>query len=261
MPAFGLSGPWRDRVGFAPTMEQIAGLAWVTGLPDGPPVAPRGACDPLAGTHAAFAALAALEFADSTGCGQLVEVPMIEAVLNVTAVQTMEFEVFGTVMTRGGNRGHTDAIQDIYRCAGDDNWIALSVCTDAQRAALGNLIGGEDDRLEDWLASQDAVVAAESLVAAGIPAAVVISPSVVTENPQLAHRGFFERLEHPRTGPGQYPCPPFARLDGAGKWLLRPPPTLGQHTGEVLRELCGLAGADLDRLAAAEVTGTRPKGL
>ena len=36
MPAFGLDGPWRDRVGFAPTMEQIAGLAWVTGLPDGP---------------------------------------------------------------------------------------------------------------------------------------------------------------------------------------------------------------------------------
>ena len=34
MPAFGLAGPWRERVGFAPTMEQIAGLAWVTGLPE-----------------------------------------------------------------------------------------------------------------------------------------------------------------------------------------------------------------------------------
>ena len=107
MPAFGLTGPWRDRVGFAPTMEQIAGLAWVTGLPDGLPVAPRGACDPLAGAHAAFATLAALEFADRTGRGQLVEVPMIETVLNVTAVQTMEFEVFGTVMERRGNRGHS----------------------------------------------------------------------------------------------------------------------------------------------------------
>ena len=60
MPAFGLDGPWRDRVGFAPTMEQIAGLAWVTGLADGPPVPPRGACDPLAGVHAAFAVTAAL---------------------------------------------------------------------------------------------------------------------------------------------------------------------------------------------------------
>ena len=84
MPAFGLIGPWRDRVGFAPTMEQIAGLAWVTGMPEGPPIAPRGACDPLAGVHAAFALLAALEFAGQTGRGQLVEVPMIESVLNVT---------------------------------------------------------------------------------------------------------------------------------------------------------------------------------
>jgi crotonobetainyl-CoA:carnitine CoA-transferase CaiB-like acyl-CoA transferase len=261
MPAFGLSGPWRDRVGFAPTMEQIAGLAWVTGLPDGPPVAPRGACDPLAGAHAAFTTLVALEFADRTGRGQLVEVPMIETVLNVTAVQTMEFEVFGTVMKRCGNRGQGDVIQDIYRCVGDDNWVAVSARTDAERAALTKLIGEADVQLEDWLASQDAGVVVERLVAAGIPAAIVVSPSLVTQNPQLKHRGFFERLEHPRTGAGQYPCPPFARLDGTGKWLLRTPPTLGQHTREVLTELCGLTETDLDRLAAAEVIGTRPKGL
>jgi crotonobetainyl-CoA:carnitine CoA-transferase CaiB-like acyl-CoA transferase len=260
MPAFGLSGPWRDRVGFAPTMEQIAGLAWVTGLPDGPPVAPRGACDPLAGAHAAFVALAALEFADRTGRGQLVEVPMIETVLNVTAVQTMEFEVFGTIMERRGNRGHTTAKQDIYRCAGDDNWVAVSVDTDDQHAALAKLMGGRDIPLADWLSSQDADLVVESLAEVGIPAAVVISPTLVTENPQLVHRGFFERLEHPRTGPGLYPCPPFARLDG-DNWLRRTPPTLGEHNSEVLTALCGLAEADLDRLAAAEVIGTRPKGL
>ena len=105
MPAFGLSGPWRDRVGFAPTMEQIAGLAWVTGIPDGMPVAPRGACDPFAGTHAAFALMAAFEFTDRTGRGQLVEVPMIESVLNVTAVQPMEFELFGSILERRGTKG------------------------------------------------------------------------------------------------------------------------------------------------------------
>ena len=262
MPAFGLSGPWRDRVGFAPTMEQIAGLAWVTGLPDGPPVAPRGACDPLAGAHAAFAALAALDFADRTGRGQLVEVPMIETVLNVTAVQTMEFEVFGKVMERRGNRGHSvAALQDIYRCAGDDNWVAVSVRTDDELSALAELIGDRGIDIEEWLATQDADAVVEILVAAGIPAAVVISPSLVTENPQLVHRGFFERLEHPRTGPGLYPCPPFARLVANKKWLLRAPPTLGQHNSEVLSELCGLTEADLERLAAAEIIGTRPKGL
>jgi crotonobetainyl-CoA:carnitine CoA-transferase CaiB-like acyl-CoA transferase len=257
MPAFGLTGPWRDRVGFAPTMEQIAGLAWVTGLPDGPPVAPRGACDPLAGAHAAFATLAALEFADRTGSGQLVEVPMIEIVLNVTAVQTMEFEVFGSVMERRGNRGHTAAVQDVYRCAGEDSWIAVSV-RPGDRAALTAVIG--EIRIEEWLATQNAGAAVETLTAAGIPAAVVISPSLVTENPQLMHRGFFERLEHPRTGEGLYPSPPFARLDGAERWLLRTPPTLGQHNEEVLAELCGLTAADLARLAADGVIGTRPKG-
>jgi crotonobetainyl-CoA:carnitine CoA-transferase CaiB-like acyl-CoA transferase len=259
MPAFGLTGPWRDRVGFAPTMEQIAGLAWVTGLPEGPPVPPRGACDPLAGAHAAFALLAALEFADRTGRGQLVEVPMIETVLNVTATQTIEFEVFGEILSRRGNRGHTAATQDLYRCTGDDDWIAISVHTDAQRNALSELTGGTV--LSDWLAARDLKDVVEVLASAGIAAAAVVSPSVVTENPQLRHRGFFERLDHPRTGEGLYPTPPFALLDGASRWLHRPPPTLGQHNSEVLTQLCGLTGADLDRLAADGVIGTRPKGL
>ena len=259
MPAFGLTGPWRDRVGFAPTMEQIAGLAWVTGLPEGPPVPPRGACDPLAGAHAAFALLAALEFADRTGRGQLVEVPMIETVLNVTATQTIEFEVFGEILSRRGNRGHTAATQDLYRCEGDDNWIAICAHTDAQRNTLSELTGGTE--LAEWFAGQDLEAAVDVVASAGIPAAAVVSPSVVTENPQLRDRGFFECLEHPRTGEGLYPTPPFAPLDGGNRWLRRPPPTLGQHNSEVLTELCGLTGADLDRLAAEGVIGTRPKGL
>ncbi|HVQ50339.1 MAG TPA: CoA transferase [Mycobacterium sp.] len=259
MPAFGLTGPWRDRVGFAPTMEQIAGLAWVTGLPEGPPVPPRGACDPLAGAHAAFASLAALEFADRTGRGQLVEVPMIETVLNVTATQTIEFDVFGEVLSRRGNRGHPAATQDLYRCAGDDNWIAITVNTDAQRNALSELTGRSE--LGEWLAARDLDSAVDALASAGIPAAAVVSPSLVTENPQLQNRGFFERLEHPRTGEGLYPTPPFAPLDGGNRWLHRPPPTLGEHNAEVLTELCGLTDADLQRLTAEGVIGTRPKGL
>jgi crotonobetainyl-CoA:carnitine CoA-transferase CaiB-like acyl-CoA transferase len=239
-------------------MEQIAGLAWVTGLPEGPPVAPRGACDPLAGAHAAFTVLAALEFADRTGRGQLVEVPMIETVLNVTAAQTMEFEVFGSVMERRGNRGHTAAVQDIHRCAGDDNWIAVSVRTDDERKAVGELTGGPDIRLEEWLASQDAEVVVESLVEAGIPAAVVISPSLVTENPQLMHRGFFSASTSANRD-GLYPCPPFAPGSKAPEWLLRTPPTSGS-TSEVLTGMCGLTDADLERLSAATSSAHGPKG-
>ncbi len=282
MPAFGLDGPWRDRVGFAPTMEQIAGLAWVTGLPGGLPVAPRGACDPLAGVHAAFALLAALEFADRTGRGQRVELPMIETVLNVTAAQPIESEVFGVTLERRGNRGHAGTTQNIYRCAGDDNWIALTVRTDAEWRWLTKVIGRPswaddpalstvagrheraddvDHHLQERFAARELNEVVDRLAAAGVPAAAVVSPSAVTDNPQLRHRGFFERLEHPRTGPGWYSCPPFARLAGATKWLFRAAPTLGEHNREVLTELCGVADEDLDRLAANAVIGTRPKGL
>ncbi|MFZ0833200.1 MAG: CoA transferase [Mycobacterium sp.] len=261
MPAFGLDGPWRDRVGFAPTMEQIAGLAWVTGMPDDPPVAPRGACDPLAGVHAAFALLAALEFVDDTGRGQLVEMPMIETVLNVTAAQPIEFEVFGLTQQRRGNRGGPDVTQDVYRCAGDDDWVAVTVRTEAEWESLMQLTGGVDRGLPEWFATQNADDVVERLAAVGVPAAVVVSPSAVTDNPQLRHRGFFERLDHPRTGPGWYPCPPFARLAGMQRWLSSPAPTLGQHNREVLTAMCGLTDDDLQRLAATAVIGTRPKGL
>jgi crotonobetainyl-CoA:carnitine CoA-transferase CaiB-like acyl-CoA transferase len=282
MPAFGLDGPWRDRVGFAPTMEQIAGLAWVTGLPDGPPVPPRGACDPLAGVHAAFAVAAALSHSGRTGQGQLVELPMIETVMNATAIQPMEAELFGVTLSRQGNRGHGEAVQNLYRCAGDDEWIAVTVRTDEQWQALVHLMGRpswtDDDRfdtvagrrewvddidheLQDWFAGQALSRAVEDCAGVGIPAAPVVSPSLVTENPQLMARAFFEMLDHPRTGPGRYPRPPFAPLAGQHTWLLRPPPTLGEHNGEVLRDLCGLSDQDLARLSAAGVIGSRPKGL
>ena len=275
MPAFGLDGPWRDRVGFAPTMEQIAGLAWVTGLPDGPPVAPRGACDPLAGVHAAFVLTAALQFAERTGRGQLVELPMIETVLNVTAAQPIEHEVFGQTLQRRGNRGRPGVTQNVYRCAGEDTWVALTVHTPAQWRSLVALAGAPpgvgaepgqdcadeiDPHLAAWFAAQDRDEVLDRLAARGVPAAAVVSPSAVTENPQLRHRGFFERLEHPVTGPAAYPCPPFAKLAGGLNWLVRPAPTLGQHNGEILASLCGLTDGDIERLAARGVIGTRPKG-
>ena len=140
--------------------------------------------------------LAALEFADRTGRGQLVEVPMIETVLNVTAVQTMEFEVFGKIMERRGNRGH--------RCDAAGHLPVrrrrqLDRGERPHRRRAGR-VGRAHRRSRvptssEWFATQDVDAVVEPLAAAGIPAAVVISPSLVTENPQLVHRGFFERLD------------------------------------------------------------------
>ena len=73
MPAFGLDGPWRDRPGFAQTMEQVTGLAWLTGHVDDQPRIQRGPCDPNGGMHAVVGALVALELRDRNGVGSLVE--------------------------------------------------------------------------------------------------------------------------------------------------------------------------------------------
>ncbi|KKC02098.1 CaiB/BaiF CoA-transferase family protein, partial [Mycobacterium nebraskense] len=157
MPAFGLDGPWRDRVGFAQTMEQSTGMAWMTGHADGPPVIPRGVCDPIAGLHAAFAAVAALVTRDRDGTGMHVESTMVEAALNVAAEMLVEYSCNGIEMRRNGNRGPGARPQGVYRCRGDDNWVALAATDDAARVSLAHLLGRPDLRAGDWLEQQDEI--------------------------------------------------------------------------------------------------------
>ena len=130
MPAFGLDGPWRDRVGFAQTMEQATGMAWVTGLSDGPPIIPRGVCDPVAGLHAAFAAVAGLVVRDRDGEGMQIESTMVEAALNIAAEMVLEYTQNGVALHREGNRGPGASPQGVYRCHGEDVWLALAVLDD-----------------------------------------------------------------------------------------------------------------------------------
>ncbi len=140
--AFGATGPWRDRGGFAQTMEQITGMAWITGHADGPPLIPRGACDPIGGMHAVVALLMALEHRDRTGEGQLVEVPLVETSANVAAEVVIEWSAYGRELVRDGNHGPEGSPQGVYRCEGADRWVALSCLEDAHwdrlRAAVGS---------------------------------------------------------------------------------------------------------------------------
>ena len=169
MPGWGLEGPWRDRPGFATTMEQASGMAFVTGYDDGPPMAP-GLCDPLAGVHGAFAVLAALEERRKTGRGQHVEVPMIDLAVNVSAEQILEFEVYGELMTRTGNRCPQAAPQGVYACAGADEWLALSVTTEEQWTALCEAIGARSWAVDPELATVDQRHAAHDRIDAEIGA-------------------------------------------------------------------------------------------
>lgn len=255
MPAFGLDGPWRDRTGFAQTMESLAGMAWVTGFPDGPPVLVRGACDPIAGMHAVVATLLALRARTFDGAGRLVESTMVEAALNVTVEQVIEWDLRGVRLDREGNRG-VGAPQDVYRCAGDDRWVAVAVVTDDQWKALRSVIGLPDDwrwetseqrrahadeidsLIERWTSSLEAEAATAALIGAGVPAAEVARGCDIARNPQLRHRGLFEVEDHPVTGRHELPTLPF-RFDHVETWLSGPAPLLGQHTAAILSESAG----------------------
>ncbi len=204
MPAFGLRGPWRERVGLAQTMEQLSGMANLTGYPDGPPTNPRGPCDAIAGMHAAFAALVAIIDRDRTGKGQLVESVMVNAALNVAAEQVIEFSTHGNELRRNGNRSLLGHPQGIFACAGDEQWLALAVEDASQWEALVDWLDHPDwaetmganfptddaalhDELEQHLAAVftacdlDDTVA--SLSKAGVPAEVVVLPGDIEENP------------------------------------------------------------------------------
>lgn len=281
MPAFGLDGPWRDRVGFAQTMEQLTGMAWLTGFADGPPILPRGPCDPLAGLHALAALLAALEHRARTGQGQLVEATMVEAALNAAAAIVIEHGAYGARLMREGNRGPVGAPQNLYACRGDDRWLALAVTNDAQWRALTEAMGdppwarepvfetaaGRRARHDDidrgiaaWCAQREVEPLAEDLVARGIPAAAVASPARLDENPQLRARSFFETVAHPLVGSHVHPSLPLRLSGRRDPWYRRPAPTLGEHTDEVLRDLLDLDDDALARLRADRIIGNRPTG-
>jgi len=261
MPAFGLDGPWRDNTGFAQTMECISGMAWLTGFADGPPVLVRGACDPLAGMHAVMATVLALIDRHERCGGRHIEATMVEAALNAAAEQVLEYSATGTVLTRNGNRSRNALLQGVYRCAGEDSWVAIAVESDAQRDALADVLGADvdDAQLGAWTSTRSAGDVADTLCAAGVPAAEVIASRDVVYNPQLQHRGLFEIQPHRVTGEHALPTMPF-RFRTVDHWLQRPAPTIGQHNDEVLAEL-GLTPEEIAELRAANVVGERPTGL
>jgi crotonobetainyl-CoA:carnitine CoA-transferase CaiB-like acyl-CoA transferase len=281
MPAFGLSGPWRNHVGFAQTMEQISGLAWTTGHADDQPRIQRGPCDPLAGMHASFAALVGLAERDATGEGQLLECSMVEGALNAAAEQVVEYGASGRLMQREGNRAPWAAPQGLYACRGREQWLALSVATDAQWRGLRDALGdpafareaalathagrrAAHDRLDlelsRWAGERELADCVERLLAYGVPAAPMVDPRTTHTHPQLLARGFYERVEHPVVGALPVASLPF-RFHGVSRWLRAPAPTLGQHNREILGGLLGLASDEIDALESAGVIGTRPKGL
>jgi crotonobetainyl-CoA:carnitine CoA-transferase CaiB-like acyl-CoA transferase len=280
MPAFGLDGPWRDRPGFAQTMEQVTGLAWLTGHVDDQPRIQRGPCDPNGGMHAVLGALVALELRDRTGVGSLVESTMFEAALNISAELIVEWTKYGNPLSREGSRSPWAAPQGVYATDTPERWLVISVATDDQWTGLVDALGSPewaadpalrthagrraqhdllDEKLAAWAAEQDLDKAVELLVAAGVPAAPAVDPRRTSEHPQFRARRYYEEMDHPTVGTHLYPSSPF-RFASVDRWLLTPPPTFGQHNHEILREL-GLSDDEIAELEASDLIGTKPLGL
>jgi crotonobetainyl-CoA:carnitine CoA-transferase CaiB-like acyl-CoA transferase len=282
MPAFGLDGPWRDRVGFAQTMEQATGMAWITGHPDGQPIIPRGACDPVAGLHAAFAAIAALVVRDRTDAGMQVESAMVESVLNVAAEMVLEYSQNDIELHRDGNRGPEASPQGVYRCRGEDNWAAAALLDDAAWPDLAALIGRPelgrdpalmtqsgrrsqadqiDKLLSGWTAQRTVSDAVRALRDRGVAASALVAPPALLDDEHLLARGFWETVEHPVVGSYRCTGMPFTFEGRTRRWVRTPPPVYGQHTVEVLTDVLGLTGDELADLRAAGAISDRPAGL
>lgn len=249
MPGFGLDGPWRDYVGWALNIEQTSGMTAVTGYPDGPPCNLQGPADPIVGVHAGVALLAALEHRRRTGQGQLIEVAQIEVAACVTAEPVIEYSRNGVVCPRAGNR-RRGYLQGVYPTQ-DGTWVALSLPDDP---SLDHDVF--DELVTAWTRTQRAQVIVEQLRAQDIPAEQVVTGDQMYEFAQLAARNFYERFEHPVTGPRRFPGWPFRITPGPGRHHRTAPPTLGQHNDEILRAL-GLSDDALAELRDQRIIGER----
>jgi crotonobetainyl-CoA:carnitine CoA-transferase CaiB-like acyl-CoA transferase len=285
MPGFGLDGPWRDDPAFAFVIEDAAGLTWLTGHPDENPVSPYCVGDSNAGLHAVSGLLLALEHRRRTGEGVLVEAPMVDAALNIAAEQVVEHSAYGTLLQRDGNRGPAAAPQGLYLSAevdeagNRDAWVAIAVADQDQwlglRAALGHPSWATDPvlatstgrrahhdtidgHLSTWCAERSGDEIVERLWAAGVPVGKVLQPHEQGALEQLQHRGFFEAVDHPVTGPARHATLPMRFSRGPERRHRRRAPLLGEHTDEVLRGI-GVTDEELAELQADDVIGRAPR--
>jgi crotonobetainyl-CoA:carnitine CoA-transferase CaiB-like acyl-CoA transferase/ABC-type branched-subunit amino acid transport system ATPase component len=277
MPGFGLSSPWRDRTAFGPTIEQLSGMASLTGYGPSQPTEPRGMADPIAGAHTAFAVLIGLEDRRaSTGSARQVVVPMVESALNVASEVVLEYSANHNVLFPNGNMSRLSAPQGVYPCRDPDTWIAISVVCDRHWGGLVDALGRpkwmdtsrfehfdvrseESDLIDRQLAAETSRWEGDSfvthLLTYGIPAAPVHAAAEVLQNEQLLARGFYTWAEHPVAGPHPFPTLPFASFVSDVEWLRSAAPTLGQHNDEVLRQELGIEQSNIESLESEGVIG------
>jgi len=276
MPGHGQSGPERDFVAYGTNAEQLSGLCSLTGYAGGPPQKTGISYgDPVAGIAAAGAIALALWERRRSGRGQYVEVAQREILTNLIGEHVLAYAMTGRQPDRRGNRHSSMSPHGCYPCSGDDRWLTIACETDAQFAALCQVIGQPElagqERFADvvaryrhqddldaviaaWTGAQDRDGAADALQTAGVPAAPVLSVPDVLADEHLRARGFFELVSHPVAGVWEMEGPHWRMSESPGHVRL-PAPAFAEHNDYVFRELLGLSADEVAALEAEGVTG------
>jgi benzylsuccinate CoA-transferase BbsF subunit len=272
---YGRSGPERDFVSYGPATVPLAGFSSVTGYKGGPPMhVGISYGDPTAGLHGAVAVLAALCHRQQTGEGQFIDVSLWEASATLLPEALLEYEMNGTEPPRDGNRNPQMAPHGVFRSEGQDRWVSIAVGSDDEWRSLAAVVGdaelssprfrtladrkrNEDDleqRLTRWTTTVSPEEATRRLQAAGVAAFPTMTNQDVAEDPHLNGRGFFVDLPHPEVGKRHHAGVPW-KLSATPCEVAAPAPCLGQHNREVLTDVLGYSGAEIEALTADGALG------
>ncbi len=268
---FGQNGPERGTAAFDGKLQAMSGIMSITGHEDkGPTRAGFALCDTIGAMTAAFAVSSALFQRGRTGAGQFVDVAMLDAALSFLSGQVAEYTVTGHIHRQFGNLSSTGKVTGNRFRAGEGD-LMLAVMTERQFAGLMRTLGRadalDDPRFADWpsraqnepalraiieeaLATDTAKNWEQRLTAADVPCAAIWPISEIVHHPQLAHR---DVLQHVEAAYGEFTLvgSGFRLVEGGTGSIDRPPPLIGEHTDEILRE----AGYDSAEIAAFRADG------
>lgn len=286
MTPLGLSGPYTNAIGFGAHFEGLTGLAALRAHPGAPPddAGSTYHMDDVAPHGVVFGVLCALMLRERTGRGQLIEFPQAEYLMQGLGDQFLAAAADDRRIAPDGNR-HPSHVQGVYPCAGDDEWIAISVRDEREWQGLRQAFDDPDwaskgdfataldrrrnqDELDDLIAGytrdHDKYELFRALQAQGVPAGPVLNEAEAYRDPHFAARGVFRPVTHPQAGTYDYPS--FgARWSGIDLAWGRPAPLVGQDNEYVYQELLGYTPEQYqhfldENLAGSTYPRPRPPG-
>ncbi len=277
---FGQTGPYRDRAGYDYAIQGIGGLMSVTGERDdlggGPQKVGVAVADLFTGMYASVSILAALRHAENTGHGQHIDMALLDTqvamLANLGANYLVAGQYDGKVPGRAGNAHANIVPYQVFETAptadGNKDHLILAVGNDNQYAKFCKVAGrpelSNDTRfatnaqrvrhravlipiLEDILKSRSKADWLSALEAEKVPCGAINSLAEVFADPYIRSRDMVTQWEHPVRGTMELTASPM-KLSATPVRSDLPPPLLGQHTDEVLRELLQIDTKSLDAL-------------